>query len=243
MNDDRKIPWKRISVEAVAIVASILLAFAIDASWEDRQANTNRRDLIRGLTSDFESLVERADKALAITDDIVARNQKLLELLASGDGTGLEDLKRLLSSFFESSGRLRTSLPILDTALGAEGLGSIDDSAFFRAVRDFQDERENYDRLVRLSAEIFYRDLGPYYRQRFGTIAVLRGEYSSFSDTSYSYPAEFALTADQIIEEFRKPELFGRLEHRYNTNRNIRLFISSIREAARSVLQALKEIA
>jgi hypothetical protein len=242
VNDDRKIPWKRIAVEAVAIVASILHAFAIDASWEDRQANTKRQDLIHGLTSDFESLVERADTAFTLADDVVARNQELLELLASGGGTDLEDLKLLLSSFFESTGRLQTSLPILDTALGAEGLGSINDSSFLRAVRDFQDQRENYDRILRLSAEIFYRDLGPYYRQRFGTIAVLRGEYSSFSGTSYSYPAEFALTADEIIEEFRKPELFGRLEHRFNTNRNIRLFISNIRETARSVLQALKEL-
>jgi len=32
-----KIPWKRLSVEAAAIVASILLAFAIDAWWGDRQ--------------------------------------------------------------------------------------------------------------------------------------------------------------------------------------------------------------
>jgi hypothetical protein len=30
-----KIPWKRLSVEALAIVGSILLAFAIDAWWED----------------------------------------------------------------------------------------------------------------------------------------------------------------------------------------------------------------
>ena len=32
-----EIPWKRITVEAVAIVGSILLAFAIDTWWDDRQ--------------------------------------------------------------------------------------------------------------------------------------------------------------------------------------------------------------
>ena len=242
MTKDDRIPWKRISVEAVAIVGSILLAFAIDAGWDDRQAHAKRQELIQGLTSDFESLVERADEALAISEDIVSRNQKLLEFLSSGGGTAHEDLKGLLSSFFESTGRLQTNLPILDTALGAEGLGSINDSSFLRAVRDFQDQRANYDRIHRLSAEIFYRDFGPYYRQRFGTIAVLRGEYNTFSDIVYSHPAEFALTAEQIVEEFRKPELFGRLEHRYNTNSNIRLFISNIRDTARSVLGALKTL-
>jgi hypothetical protein len=35
MTKAERIPWKRLSVEAMAIVASILLAFAIDAWWED----------------------------------------------------------------------------------------------------------------------------------------------------------------------------------------------------------------
>jgi hypothetical protein len=35
--EPQKIQWKRLSVEAVAIVASILFAFAIDAWWDDRQ--------------------------------------------------------------------------------------------------------------------------------------------------------------------------------------------------------------
>ena len=35
MTETQKIPWKRISVEAAASVASILLAFAIDAWWEE----------------------------------------------------------------------------------------------------------------------------------------------------------------------------------------------------------------
>ena len=36
MSDTREIPWKRLVVEGAAIVASILLAFAIDAWWQDR---------------------------------------------------------------------------------------------------------------------------------------------------------------------------------------------------------------
>ena len=37
MAEPQKIPWKRIAVEATAIVVSILLAFAIDAWWDDRK--------------------------------------------------------------------------------------------------------------------------------------------------------------------------------------------------------------
>ena len=242
MADTQLIPWKRISVEAIAIVASILLAFAIDAGWEDRQSNIARRDLIQGLASDFESLIDRTDRALAISDDILARNMELLQLLATDDRTDLDTLKGLLSSFLESSARLRTSLPILDTAFGSEGLGNIEDPGFLRAVRDFLDQRENYERLWIISSEIFYRDFGPYYRQRFGSIAAIRSQYGAMGGFLYPLPPEFALTADQLVAEFRKPELYGRLEHRYNTNRNIRFFMENIRETADAVLLALEDL-
>jgi hypothetical protein len=38
MTDSHNIRWKRLAIEAPAIVISILLAFAIDAWWEERQA-------------------------------------------------------------------------------------------------------------------------------------------------------------------------------------------------------------
>lgn len=36
MAESKTIAWKQISIEAVAIILSILLAFAIDAWWTDR---------------------------------------------------------------------------------------------------------------------------------------------------------------------------------------------------------------
>lgn len=53
MTDTRKVPWKRISVEAVAIVGSILLAFAIDAWWDERQVAAAQRAQMRALLEEF----------------------------------------------------------------------------------------------------------------------------------------------------------------------------------------------
>lgn len=48
MSDPSNIPWNRILVEGVAITASILIAFAIDAWWEDRQETESEiRNLVR----------------------------------------------------------------------------------------------------------------------------------------------------------------------------------------------------
>jgi hypothetical protein len=53
MTRNEKIPWKRLSVEAAAIVASILLAFAIDAWWDDRQDRESEQLALQTLREDF----------------------------------------------------------------------------------------------------------------------------------------------------------------------------------------------
>jgi hypothetical protein len=52
MTDAQEIPWKRLSVEAAAIVASILLAFAIDAWWEERLERDSERRYLESLLAD-----------------------------------------------------------------------------------------------------------------------------------------------------------------------------------------------
>ena len=183
MAEAQTIPWKRISVEAAAIVVSILLAFAIDASWQERQSNARRQELTRGLILDFESFAERSREELALVDDIVSRNRELLELLASGGSADLEEVQQLLGTFLRRPGGLQTSLPILDTALGADGVGSIQDPDFLRALTNFHDQRERYDQLMRTSNDLYFRETGLFYRQTFGTTAVLTGNTSS-----YTYP-------------------------------------------------------
>ena len=242
MAGTQTIPWKRISVEAAAIVVSILLAFAIDASWEDRQESSRRQELIRGLILDFESIIERSELASARAGEIVDRNRELLGLLASGGNPDLEKLQELLATFVRGPGRLQTSLPILDAALGAEGVGSIQDPGFLRALTNFHYQRDNYDRLLQVSADLYYLELGLFYRQKFGSIAALTGSNVDLGRLGYTFPQEYELTAEQIVAEFRKPELFGGLEHRYNTNRNVRQFIVNIRETAEAALQALREL-
>ena len=54
MNTDRKIPWRRIAVEGVAIIASILLAFSIDAWWGDRQQREAEQVVLQALLDDLQ---------------------------------------------------------------------------------------------------------------------------------------------------------------------------------------------
>lgn len=56
MTGPQIIPWKRTIVEAAAIVASILLAFAIDAWWEERSLRIEEQQILQGLHEEFLSV-------------------------------------------------------------------------------------------------------------------------------------------------------------------------------------------
>ena len=71
MSDPSNIPWNRILVEGVAIIASILIAFAIDAWWEDRQETESEiRNLVR-VSAELEANSERIQSKLQTIEDSI----------------------------------------------------------------------------------------------------------------------------------------------------------------------------
>ena len=61
MAETQNIPWKRLSVEAAAIVISILLAFAIDAWWEGQKDREIEQELLVSLVQEFERAATEFD--------------------------------------------------------------------------------------------------------------------------------------------------------------------------------------
>jgi hypothetical protein len=72
MSKTQSIQWKRLIAETIAIVASILLAFAIDAWWEERS------DYIR-LTGAIQNIAAEVSDARDEIDNAVARNTFRIE--------------------------------------------------------------------------------------------------------------------------------------------------------------------
>jgi len=111
MTANEKIPWKRLSVEAAAIVVSILLAFAIDAWWEDQQNRETEGNALRSLLDDFEaSRTELADRIRSFER---ARIQ-----FQEFQSTSLEDLERLPQSAAEQMLSVLSTGATFDPFLG-----------------------------------------------------------------------------------------------------------------------------
>ena len=64
MTESRSIPWKTITIEAAAIVVSILLAFAIDAWWAEKKDSDVERVALLALHGDFTASREQLEAVL-----------------------------------------------------------------------------------------------------------------------------------------------------------------------------------
>ena len=72
MTANEKIPWKRLSVEAAAIVASILLAFAIDAWWNELQSDRAVGEVLKAVRSEMQFNIEALGISIVRHEEIVA---------------------------------------------------------------------------------------------------------------------------------------------------------------------------
>ena len=80
MIETQKIPWKRLAVEAAAIVASILLAFAIDAWWDERQERAEEREVLESLLVEFQANRDQAASVISFHERVVQSIKVLMEL-------------------------------------------------------------------------------------------------------------------------------------------------------------------
>jgi hypothetical protein len=80
-----KIPWTRIAAEAIAIVASILLAFWIDAWWETRAERALEREYLSALSVEFEATREEVTDQIEFSSRVIQLVDEVLYIAAQPD--------------------------------------------------------------------------------------------------------------------------------------------------------------
>lgn len=85
MSNQRSVPWLRLTIEAIAIVASILIAFAIDAWWQGQLEADEEQQILVSLKDEFEThraTLVTAEERWTRRETSIAR---LLQAIATGD--------------------------------------------------------------------------------------------------------------------------------------------------------------
>lgn len=79
-------PVRRIAVEAVVIVGSILLAFALDAWWDDRQEADRIDEVLDAVADEFDREILGLDSIIGVNRGVGAAEKALLDLTGPGRG-------------------------------------------------------------------------------------------------------------------------------------------------------------
>jgi len=120
MNEPNQIPWLRISAEAAAIIASILVAFAIDAWWDSLQVDRKTREILEAVRLEMES-------NLATLQDSIAHHVDISEAIDIAQDqmstVGVQNKALIDVEVFEPS------TGALDTLIATGMLGELDDPA------------------------------------------------------------------------------------------------------------------
>ena len=84
MAEPQIVQWKRLSIEAVVIVASILFAFAIDAWWDERNERQYEQDALLGLESEYEDHHTTIDRQISQHIELLGAVGYLMQACQSG---------------------------------------------------------------------------------------------------------------------------------------------------------------
>ena len=126
MNVDRRIPFRRFAVEITVIVASILLAFAIDAWWEDRGDQAAKQVLLKRLKADFLEI----RTALEVVElDHIKTRAACLALLEFPEGQPLPEtpeMDHMVAVVFLTSRTFNPGSGAMAAFLNGEGANLID---------------------------------------------------------------------------------------------------------------------
>ena len=161
----RRIPWLRVSGEAVVIVASILLAFGLQAWWERRSDRQTERTVLSELHTSLSEDLELLELRLARFRNIERRVASLLSHLRSG-----APYADSLDAYFGTTyGLLRTELNTgAYESLKSQGLGLLSDPVLRSHVaRVYEQTYRRVEFQVELETDVVLGVLRPYFLLHF----------------------------------------------------------------------------
>jgi hypothetical protein len=153
---------KRWLTEAVVIVGSILLAFAIDAAWASRADTVRRRQLEAFLRSDIEVTAVAVDRREEWARQVVGQARGILEGLAAGaEGAVLDSLVFGLGDVFVK-GYWQPTNQTYEQAVGGGDLALIEDPELRFLLGRYAGALEGVAGVQRSVITQYYEELEPF---------------------------------------------------------------------------------
>ena len=218
-------------LEGTAIVISIMLAFAIDAWWDERQETRKRTELATSLAIEFEANKELIDDHIERADSLIRQSNQFLELSSAEKSVPLEELRQSIVGAFYAI-EFEPALSVYNAAVASGTLGLLDNPDLLAAIADFNRAWAAYEVLTRIANDITFR----------GSIWELRRDLGSLmvvAEPRDEYPSRFGLTDTEIRELYASPAVYALVENMSQLNFEIRAKLRTMKEAADKIAKEL----
>jgi hypothetical protein len=194
---------RRVILEAVVIVGSILLAFAIDAAWDRSLDRERRSELIAALRSDFVATAEQLDSVIPFVEASLRRTNRYHQGLIQELDLPLDSLRGYFNATFDGF-VFQPSLSNYDGAISSGRLAEIATPELNAAFSDFDVARAWWEQHLGTLFEAHY--VGPTWelRRRIGTEAVVENPRDA--------PPSMRLSDSETLELLSSPEAYAAAE-------------------------------
>lgn len=245
MTESGKIPWKRIVIEMAAIVVSILLAFSIDAWWEDRQRQTEERSILMSLYPEAQELIRLVEYNAIRTDALRDATRRTYNASVSTD-TQISDAQ-IDQHLIEISWWITPSdanAPVLESIVKGGDLEIISSRELRRHMASVMTMLDAYKEDMTRDSDFYNGAFLPFLQAHasLGQVYVVESHEPGFPDQTY--PPYNIVPADKYSpnrELFENQEFRNLLLHRLTTTTNMLSWHDSDLEPALKVLLALVE--
>jgi hypothetical protein len=232
MSDTLSVQWKRTSVEAAAIVVSILLAFWIDAWWNDRQESLEKTIMVATLQEDFARSREDLLTQIASVEARMADCANLLDHWDDSE-TSVEDLRRSFSNVLLVGG-FRPSLTTYNSGVATGKLYMLNDPGLEKAFTEFLEGWQDYSLAREINMQTYFRGGVWEVRRSIGEIDILYRDPSEL-------PTRYRLSESEYRELLGRTDVYAMVDTMSDESYNMRDGLQTMEAAATTILAALEK--
>jgi len=169
----------KLALEGVVVVASILIAFALDAWWAEKQLEQEIAEDLSIVEFELAENVRLVQVTMDIMNHVVAANDDLIAKLASQPDSAMVEIDdtTLFWGLF-SNPTLDPSLGAIDSWIAAGRLGGLESPVLRQRLASVRGKVEDIVEEQHIAREIAVREIYPLIKDQIGDIGLVQKLFS-----------------------------------------------------------------
>jgi len=233
MTESRSIPWNRIGIEAMAIVVSILLAFGIEAWWQEKLERDQEATELARLRIEFEENLRMIDLR-SFESEILDASTEVFDRVEAAQAAGKAEAEIPAPSLILmlAAPTFDADTPILSGLVLSGGLGIIRDQQVLDALADWDRTLRDYVSFAERARQTVDNRLMPAMIERgdLGRLLMIPTQFNRID------PAQYPEGSVSIRID---PELTGLVAERWRNGSYAVRRLNDARQAAADVVTAI----